>query len=261
MYPREYFDTFWRGDLRNEVFVIMSFDREFESVWTDAIKPAIEMDTAGNPAAHRVDITTLSGSIITEILDGIAHAKLVFAEVSVGGPTNRWAGQRNGNAMYELGLAHALRQPQELVVVRSDHEVINFDINSIRIQSYDRDDLVDARGRFAGWLNNAITTIDQTKHLKVMQAYESLDSDTLRLAAPHANADYFYFDDATTMREVMSQLAHGEKASIRHLLSLGMLRFDFKVSDDKHAYKYAYHWTPFGKAVLIRLGLRDPRLI
>ena len=45
MYPREYFDTYWRGDLKNEVFVIMSFAPEFQPAWEDAIKPAIEVDT------------------------------------------------------------------------------------------------------------------------------------------------------------------------------------------------------------------------
>ena len=52
MYPREFFDTFWRGDLRNEVFVIMSFDDEFRPVWEHALKPAIETDLQ-EPRAHR----------------------------------------------------------------------------------------------------------------------------------------------------------------------------------------------------------------
>ena len=50
MYPREYFDTYWRGDLKNEVFVIMSFADEFKEVWESAIRPAIEDDTDENQA-------------------------------------------------------------------------------------------------------------------------------------------------------------------------------------------------------------------
>jgi hypothetical protein len=75
MYPREYFDTYWRPNLKNEVFVIMSFAPEFGDVWTQAIRPAVEQDTRESPFAHRVDATTLAGSIITEILDGIASCK------------------------------------------------------------------------------------------------------------------------------------------------------------------------------------------
>jgi hypothetical protein len=94
MYPREFFDTYWRPNLKNEVFVIMSFAPEFDDVWTQAIRPAVEQDTRKSPFAHRVDATTLAGSIITEILDGIAHARLVFADVSICS-SGRWAGQRN----------------------------------------------------------------------------------------------------------------------------------------------------------------------
>lgn len=225
MYPREYFDTYWRGDLKNEVFVIMSFADEFKPVWENAIKPAIELDTQGGPFAHRVDATTLAGSIVTEILDGIAHAKLVFAEISVS-RADRWAGQRNGNAMYELGLAHALRPAQELVVVRSDHEDINFDIAAIKIQDYDSTDLVGARQKFAKLLNDALKQIDQVKHLKVTQACESLDADCLALMAQAGEKDYFSINDPKTMREVMNQVATGPKDAVRHFLSLGIVRFD-----------------------------------
>jgi len=251
LYPREYFDTYWRGDLKNKVLVVMSFAPEFQPAWDHAIKPAIEADTDGKPFAHRVDATTLAGSIITEILDGIAHAKLVFADISVC-QSGRWKGQRNGNAMYELGLAHALRPAQELVVVRSDHEEINFDIAGIKIQDYDFSDLPTARTRFAQLLSDALKEIDQVKHLKVTEAVESLDADTLVLMVNEGKGDYFSVRIPHTMRDVMSQTATGIKDSVRHLLSLGIIRFDANLSADA----YAYHWTEFGKAVLKRLGVR-----
>ena len=53
MYPREYFDTYWRGDLRNEIFVIMSFESAFQPVWEQAIKPAINTDVSGGLIAKR----------------------------------------------------------------------------------------------------------------------------------------------------------------------------------------------------------------
>lgn len=251
MYPREYFDTYWRGDLKNEVFVIMSFAPEFQPVWENAIKPAIEDDTDGAPFAHRVDATVLADSIVTEILDGIAHAKLVFADISVCS-SGRWKGQRNANAMYELGLAHALRRPQELVVVRSDHEKINFDVASIKIQDYELSDLPAARQRFSQLLNEGVIQIDQVKHLKVTQAEESLDGDTLSLMVRRGKAEYFSVTNPTTMRDVMGQIAGGEKDSVRHMLSLGIIRSDSNLA----AGAYAYHWTEFGKAVLKKLGIR-----
>jgi hypothetical protein len=251
MYPREYFDTYWRPELKNEVFVIMSFAPEWENVWTQAIRPAVEQDTLGQPFAHRVDATTLAGSIITEILDGIAHAKLVFADVSVCS-SGRWAGQRNGNAMYELGLAHALRPASELVVVRSDTEQINFDIAGIKIQSYDRDDLPIARQTFARLLGDRLADLNQVKHLKTIQAVESLDADCLNLLASTSQNDFFSVTPAKTMGEVMAEISSGTKDAVRHLLALGIIRFDANTSAGAHA----YHWTGFGCAVLRKLGLR-----
>ena len=252
MYPRESFDTYWRGDLKNEVFVIMSFADEFQPVWDQAIRPAIEKDTDGNPFAHRVDATVLAGSIITEILDGLAHAKLVFAEISVS-PSGAWEGQRNGNAMYELGLAHALRRPQELVVVRSDHEEINFDIAAIKIQGYDPSDLSAARLKFSQLLNDGLKQIDQTKHLQADQAEERLDADALSLMLHSGKEDCFSVIPAKTMRDVMNQTAKGTKDAVRLMLSLGLARSDPNLA----AHAYAYHWTDFGKAVLQRLGIRN----
>ncbi len=252
MYPREYFDTYWRGDLKNEVFVIMSFASDFQPVWEQAIQPAIESDTDGTPFAHRVDATMLAGSVITEILDGVAHAKLIFADISVCS-TGRWKGQRNGNVMYELGLAHALRRPQELVVVRSDHEEINFDIAGIKTQNYDSSDLSSARIYFSQLLKDGFKQIDQIKHLKVAEAVESLDADTYSLMVNHGEGDYFSVTPAMTMRNVMSQTAAGTKDAVRHMLSLGIIRFEANLA----AGAYAYHWTEFGKAVLQNLGIRN----
>lgn len=231
--------------------MIMSFAPEFKPVWENAIKPAVEVDTDGTPFAHRVDATVLAGSIITEILDGIAHAKLVFADISVC-TSGQWKGQRNGNAMYELGLAHALRRPQELVVVRSDHETINFDIAAIKIQDYDISDLAAARGKFSQLLNDGLKQINQVKHLKVTEAVESLDSDTLSLMVSQGKSDFFSVTIPNTTLDVMKQVAAGTKEAVRHMLALGIIRSDTNVA----AGPYSYHWTEFGKAVLKKVGIR-----
>jgi hypothetical protein len=54
------------------------------------------------------------------------------------------------------------------------------------------------------------------------------------------------------MGEVMAQIGHGTKDAVRHLLALGMIRFDVNKSVDA----YAYHWTDFGLAVLRKIGIR-----
>jgi hypothetical protein len=54
------------------------------------------------------------------------------------------------------------------------------------------------------------------------------------------------------MRDIMEQTAAGTKDAVRHMLSLGIIRFDADLAADA----YAYHWTNFGKAVLSKLGIR-----
>jgi hypothetical protein len=57
LYPREYFDSFWRNDIKNEVFVAMPFHDEFIAVWENAIKPGIENNGKYHLKANRVDVT------------------------------------------------------------------------------------------------------------------------------------------------------------------------------------------------------------
>lgn len=123
MYPRDFFDSYWRPELRNSVFVAMPFHNEFTPIWRDAIQPAIEQDLQSSFTAERVDATVLSGSIVTSILDCIAHARIVLADISVA-QEGRWKGQRNGNVLYEVGLAHASRQSTEVLLIRSDSEEV-----------------------------------------------------------------------------------------------------------------------------------------
>ncbi len=178
MYPRDFFDTYWRPSLREAVFVAMPFHTEFTPVWEGAIRPAIEQ-VCEPLSAQRVDASVLSGSVITEILDGIAHSRLIFADISVA-YEGRWRGQRNGNVMYEVGLAHAVRQDTEVLLVRSDDEEINFDVAGIRIHSYDRQDLVATRELLARFLGDGLRQIEQVKGLQVPRAIDALAAEAGR---------------------------------------------------------------------------------
>jgi hypothetical protein len=59
VYPRDFFDTYWRTELRDEIFVAMSFDDEFAPAWRTAIHPAIEQPPGPQLRARRVDATIL----------------------------------------------------------------------------------------------------------------------------------------------------------------------------------------------------------
>jgi hypothetical protein len=46
---------------------------------------------------------------------------------------------RNGNVLYEVGIAHASRRPEEVVLFRSDHLPLDFDVQGVRVHSYNPD--------------------------------------------------------------------------------------------------------------------------
>src|ERR1700733_4122698 len=109
MHPHTFYANLFEHQKRDEVFVIMSFAPEFEPRWRDIIEPCIREDLG--LTANRVDYSNSGESVIHDILDGLAHAKVVVADITstemFDKRGNKWA-QRNGNVMWELGIAHVM---------------------------------------------------------------------------------------------------------------------------------------------------------
>lgn len=87
MYPNAFLRAFWEMEIRLEVFVAMSFDERYRSRFDKVIEPAISSIRVGDVPlkARRVDTSKSGDSILTEIVDGIAHARLVLADLSTVG--------------------------------------------------------------------------------------------------------------------------------------------------------------------------------
>lgn len=118
----------------------MSFAEEFTARWENVIVPAvgsIELD-GSSLEPHRVDLRKVSDSVLTEILDGIARCRFFVADISTIGRLDNRA-VRNANVMYEVGLAHAVRLPEEVILLRSDDDELDFDVRNIRVHRYDPD--------------------------------------------------------------------------------------------------------------------------
>jgi hypothetical protein len=120
--------------VRPQVFVAMSFAETYSARFNQVIAPAIR-DIRVNDAPlepYRVDFSKSGDSILTDIMDGIAHCQLFLADVSVVGHDSiSGSGYRNGNVMYEVGLALACRQTTEVLLVRDDKERFLFDVSTI----------------------------------------------------------------------------------------------------------------------------------
>lgn len=134
MHPQLFLKTFWRMELKPWIFVVMSFGEQYESRFSNIIAPAINSINFDGLrfTPYRVDLSMSGDSILTDIIDGIAHSQLILADVSsVGKDAETGMAYRNGNVMYEVGLALACRQSSEVLLVRDDRDDFLFDVSTI----------------------------------------------------------------------------------------------------------------------------------
>lgn len=182
MHPQNYYSLFPPFPRNNDVFVAMSFDERFDSRWENVIKPAFEEQINGvllNP--YRVDMRIISNSILIDILEGIRSSRLILGDITTIGEIGGIA-VCNNNVMYEIGIAQAIRLPEEVVLFSSDKyegdKKIPFDLSQIRVNPYDPDENSEkASKHLRKIIIECLSKIDQNKSLFVKHAAESLDFD------------------------------------------------------------------------------------
>lgn len=170
MYPMIYFHSFRQLVSGNEVFVAMPMsDPNFEPIWTEVYQPAIGVLDL---TPFRVSIPATGDSILIEVLSGLRRAKLVLADIS---PDHRSGEYPNANVMYELGIAHAMRLPETVVVVRRTSAKIPFDIEHIRVREYDPTDLPTARTAIRSYVEQALAFGRSLREELVNNAWSAMD--------------------------------------------------------------------------------------
>jgi hypothetical protein len=242
MYPRHYFDLYRPRLSETSVFVGMPFAATAQARWADVLQPAIH--DAGLQA-YRVDMDVPSDSILEDIMRGILDARLLLFDI-----TKDQTGGRNGNVMYEIGLAHAMRHPEEILVVRGDGEPLLFDLSSIRVHTLQFGEPVNARAHLARLLGQLRQGLRSLEGIVLDKIVGSLDEVCLGLLASHANVPHFSLTDSSKAFDPQTVAA---RAAIRHLLDQGVLSMIWR----KDSRTYAYQWTYVGSALLRYLGLAD----
>jgi hypothetical protein len=250
MYPRQFLDTFWSPEIRDQVFVAMTFDEKFDYIYNDIIEPACSTD-CGLPSI-RIDYRRGGDSIITQILDGIAHSRLIIAEISTLQKSDPKS--RNGNVMWEVGVAHAFRQPDEVILLRSDDDPLLFDIGPIRVHRYADTNRNQARKELSKIIKDRLASIEYQKSMLVERALRSLNPGALSalLQAPYTDMSKTF-----TIKPTM-----GAQQIWPKLFELGIVAWALDAIDREIIEKIKkgdlialniYKLTPFGKVVLDRL--------
>lgn len=112
---------------KNLVFVLTPFHPSEERTFAAIVEGFKDFGVR----VVRGDESSIDGAILTHIIEQIAQARFIVANVST----------RNPNVMYELGIAHALGK--DVIMISNSMDEMPFDIKSKRILFYrDYDDLV-----------------------------------------------------------------------------------------------------------------------
>ena len=252
MHPNVYLRNFWRSDFRPEVFVAMSFDDAHEDRFQNVMRPAIEnIHVRGTPlSAKRVDLSKTGDSILTEIMDGIAHAELILADVSTAGRDSKTGNPyRNANVMYEVGLALACRQTTEVLLVRDDQDPFLFDVSDIPHRHIDFTD------------HEQATRMLHESLVGRLQERKLLDDARLRIAARTLTAEervilkaFSQYDPSKTFW--MEHLSISARASMARLLDKQMIT-TVGITDKGQA---MFRWTRLGHVLAQNLDALVPQV-
>jgi hypothetical protein len=159
MYPNNFLKTYWRMEVRPEIFVAMSFSDQYKERFDNVYAPAIcdiKVDSI-QLKPNRVDLSKTGDCILTDIMDGIAHSQMVLADLSTMGYDSKTGiAYRNGNVMYEVGLALACRQPYEVLLIRDDRDKFLFDVSTIPQMHLDFANTIESREKLTEELKNRI---------------------------------------------------------------------------------------------------------
>ncbi len=274
MYPANYFGLFPPFPREETVFVAMSFDPRFTHRWSEVIGPAIRnVQVSGKDLEPlRVDASRISESILTEILSGITNSRVVLADVTTlshleGRPV------RNGNVMYEVGIAHAVRLPEEVLLFRSDSDSLLFDVANVRVNHYAPDERPEeAKSLISDSIVAALRELDLRRHLAVGRAAESLDFPSWWLLAETQSGQAVTHPEMRTMGQALGNASRA--AAISRLLDLGAIRTSYltltperyaEIKDSSDTHILTYECTEFGVAVfhegLNRMGVLSPDMM
>jgi len=246
MYPKHFFERFWESEQKNQIFVGTAFDTNLDARFSVIDLVAKEL---GLDKAFRVGLDKEANSINDKIFDAIANSKMLIFDIS----DDSRKGHINENVIYELGIAHAIREPSDIVIIKKKTDQkceLPFDIQGININFFDNDLKNEDLKKI---IKSAMENQEWHKSKRVRVAAESLDENGLMLmnSIGRRPIGFNHFNS--------SSFDYNIKTSVLRLVDLGIVRFAWAV-EKKGWVEWAYHWTPFGYEVMKSMGLKQMTL-
>lgn len=241
MHPNTFLRSFWNMAVKPQVFVAMSFAPAYEDRWKNVIQPAIT-DIAVNGVALnaiRVDLSRSGDSILSDIADGIVHSRFILADVStLGRDAVSGRPYRNGNVMYEVGVALAARHPSDVLLVRDDDDPLLFDVTAIPHARINFVEVEGARMELGRLLSERLREQERVKHAKIEMAISALSAEELSVIEK--------FGDHTLSMgwnyQRTGSINFEAQVALPRLLDKGMIVLRGKFDDGNPCYS----WTELG---------------
>lgn len=263
MYPKFYADLFREFPRTLEVFVAMP-SKGFEQRWNSIFKPAIR---SCKLKPHRVKERFVSDSIPMDIIDAMNRAMFLLFDIS-----NEKTEKPNPNVMYELGIAHATRLPQEVIIVRDNYSKSSpFDVSHIRWNEFFPQKIKRSITKVKKLIKNAKKEIDLTKDLMIEKTLNVLDPEMIEFIGIIKNYyesvekrcikhgfDLYPFDPdrkglyGLITKECSEKYLRGIAKS---LINIGILKSAEPLPLRKRIYggTAEYHLTEMGKVILKKI--------
>lgn len=235
MYPKFFFERFWEKEQRNELFVCMPFHDAFDPRFDDIIVPAAKK--AGFDDALRVKGDIEGNVIMGKILDGIANSRMILIDLTDDPKSAcRYSSHVNGNVLYEAGIAHAIRDPSSIVMIRDQvPSTADFDVRGLTINQPKDEKLTE--GWLLSLLKSSLENHKWVESKRVKAAAELIDEFGLSFMYKFKSTHFHLGAKATN-----------ERMSILRLSELGIIRL--ATGKPEKPLVCAYHWTPFGHEVM-----------
>ena len=175
---------------------------------------------------------------------------MILADVStVGHDSKTGQSYRNGNVMYEVGLALACRQSAEVLLIRDDRERFLFDVSTVPHKHVDFSEPENARSILTEEIEARLREIDHISDARIAMSIASMttqEHSLLRVFAKYTMDQVFRFPTNNIHLN----------AAIPRLLDKQLIR-TARVSHDGHA---MFAWTELGRTLADHIETLIPSL-
>lgn len=263
MHPRNYYETFMRYEASDQVFVAMPFSKPFQRAFDTVISPAItRVGLNGKPFLKPRIInrgTTGSPDIHEQIFDAIIHSRLVIADLTVqcsyksDSGAARW--QANANVAYEVGLACAWRNPEDILLIHQPHpkHAYSFDVQNLRHLEYEVGS-AESQKLIADEIGRAISTSNFLANQTFLKLIQTLSPSAVQLMHQESKRTFPAVSFTNDGLPIFDCRVH----AISELLSCGALKNRNIINPGNgKGVVVVYQWTELGLRMLMAVFAVD----